>query len=149
MQLFTLLFGHTPYPYVAVITLLDLHCCCAYNATEYSHSCNCITVHTTTVLTLQYSYTMLQSTYIPVLALLQCIYYVLTLQYLQLVVLLWLPRAARTFRILSFHRPKDGKEDLGTHAYAIRSSSHSFHARVHGDLSVSIRLSFPYKCGSA
>ena len=39
-----------------------------------------------------------------------------------------------------FYRPKDGKEDLGTHAYAIRNSSHSFHARVHGDFSVSIRL---------
>ena len=50
---------------------------------------------------------------------------------------------------LSFYRPKDGKEDLGPHVYTIRNSSHSFHARVHGDLSVSIRLAFPYKCGSA
>ena len=50
---------------------------------------------------------------------------------------------------LSFYRPKDGKEDLGPHAYAIRNSSYSFHARVHGDLSVSIRLPFPYECGSA
>ena len=54
-----------------------------------------------------------------------------------------------------FYRPKeeDGKEDLGLHAYAIRNSSYilrsSFHARVHGDLSVSIRLAFPYECGSA
>ena len=51
--------------------------------------------------------------------------------------------------VLSFHRPKDGKEDLGTLAYAIRNLLYSFHARVHGDLSVSIRLAFPYECGSA
>ena len=31
----------------------------------------------------------------------------------------------------------------------IRKSSYSIHARVHGDLSVSIRLAFPYECGSA
>ena len=39
--------------------------------------------------------------------------------------------------------------DLGPHGYTIRNSSYSFHARVHGDLSVSIRLAFPYECGSA
>ena len=50
---------------------------------------------------------------------------------------------------LSFYRPKDDKEDLGPHAYTTRNSSHSFHERVHGDLSVSIRLAFPYECGSA
>ena len=49
----------------------------------------------------------------------------------------------------SFFRPEDGKEDLGPHAYTIRNSSYSFHERVHGDLSVSIRLAFPYECGSA
>ena len=43
---------------------------------------------------------------------------------------------------------KTFKEDLGLHAYTIRNSSHSFHARVHGDLSVFIRLAFPYECGS-
>ena len=48
-----------------------------------------------------------------------------------------------------FYRPKDGKEDLGPHAYTIRNSSYGFHARVHGDLSVSIRLAFPYECGAA
>ena len=46
------------------------------------------------------------------------------------------------YSILSFYRPKYGKEDLAPHAYATRNSSHSFHARVHGDLSVSIRLAF-------
>ena len=51
--------------------------------------------------------------------------------------------------LISFYRPKDDKEDLGPHAYTIRNSSYSFHARVHGDLSVSIRLAFPYECGSA
>ena len=50
---------------------------------------------------------------------------------------------------LSFYRPKDGKEDLCPHGYSIRSSSYSFHARVHGDLSVSIRRAFPYECGAA
>ena len=50
---------------------------------------------------------------------------------------------------LSFYRPKDGKADLDPHDYAIRNSSYSFHARVHGDLSVSIRLAFPYECGAA
>ena len=52
-------------------------------------------------------------------------------------------------RPLTFYRPKDGKEDLGPHGYAIRNSWFSFHARVHGDLSVSIRLASPYECGSA
>ena len=32
--------------------------------------------------------------------------------------------------------------------YEIRQT-YSFHAHVHGDLSVSIRLAFPYECGSA
>ena len=49
----------------------------------------------------------------------------------------------------TFFRPKDGKEDLGPHAYTTRNSSNSFHARVHGDLSVSIRLALPYECGAA
>ena len=49
----------------------------------------------------------------------------------------------------SSDRPRDGKEDLGPHAYAIQISSYSFHARVQGDLSVSIRLAFPCECGSA
>ena len=35
------------------------------------------------------------------------------------------------------------------HTIPVRNSSHSFHARVHGDLCVSIRLAFPYECGSA
>ena len=48
------------------------------------------------------------------------------------------------------YRSKGDKEDLGPHACTIiRNSSYSFHARVHGDLSVSIRLDFPYECGSA
>ena len=50
---------------------------------------------------------------------------------------------------VSFYRLKDSKEDLGTHACTIRNSSYSFHARVHGDLSVSIRLALQYECGSA
>ena len=47
---------------------------------------------------------------------------------------------------VSVYRPKDGKEDLGLHACTIRNSSsyiyiYSFHARVHGDLSVGNTLS--------
>ena len=49
----------------------------------------------------------------------------------------------------SFYRQKDGKEDLCSHDYTVQTLSYSFHARVHSDLSVSIRLAFPYKCGAA
>ena len=52
-------------------------------------------------------------------------------------------------RSLSLYRPKDDKEDLGPHCYSIRNSSYSFHTRVHGDRSVSMRLAFPYECGAA
>ena len=50
---------------------------------------------------------------------------------------------------LSFYRPKDGKEDLDPHAHAYEIHHIDIHARVHGDLSVSIRLASPYKRGSA
>ena len=55
----------------------------------------------------------------------------------------------RSMLSFPFYRPKDGKEDLGTHAYGIRNSSYRFHARVHGDLSASIRLASPHECGFA
>ena len=51
---------------------------------------------------------------------------------------------------VAFFRPKDGKkEDISPHDYTIRNPSCSFHVRVYGDLSVSIRLAFPYECGAA
>ena len=59
-------------------------------------------------------------------------------------------RCNRTWYLtFPFYRPKHGKEDLGPHAYTIRNPSHGFHARVHGDLSVSVRLACPYEYGSA
>ena len=51
--------------------------------------------------------------------------------------------------LISFYRPKDGKEDLGPHAYTTRKSSYTLHARVLGEFSISIRLASPYECGFA
>ena len=61
----------------------------------------------------------------------------------------WVGLNEVTLSVLSFYRPKDGKEDLGPHAYTIRNSSCRLYARVYGDLSVSMRLASPYECGSA
>ena len=63
----------------------------------------------------------------------------------KLLVVYLVQRYTLNLSFLSIYRPKDGKEDLGPHAYTIRNSSYSFHARVYGDLSVSIPLAFPYE----
>ena len=51
-----------------------------------------------------------------------------------------------------FDRSKDGKEDLGPHAFTKRKLSYSFHARVHGDLSglhPATVVASPCECDSA
>ena len=40
------------------------------------------------------------------------------------------------------------KADLGYYAYIVRLSPCDYHARSHGHFLISIRLAFPYECGS-